>query len=195
MSGAHDEPARDPESGTSQPVDRLNEIGVLRRREIEARIVGPLLDALGQAFGRERVLAVARDVVIRVAREQGAQLADAMGGQTLAHFARSMDLWKKDDALAMDVIEQSDARFGFDVTRCRYAEMYRALGIPELGALLSCNRDFALIEGFNPGIALSRTRTIMEGAPTCDFRFTVRPAPEPGGPGREVDPPARRPGA
>jgi len=50
--------------------------------------------------------------------------------------------------------------------------MYRALGIPELGALLSCNRDFALIQGFNPDVDLTRTQTIMEGAPFCNFRYT-----------------------
>jgi hypothetical protein len=55
----------------------------------------------------------------------------------------------------------------------RYAEMYRALGVPELGALLSCNRDFALGEGFNPEMTLTRTQTIMEGAPFCDFRYKV----------------------
>jgi hypothetical protein len=49
--------------------------------------------------------------------------------------------------------------------------MYRALGIPELGALLSCNRDFALIKGFNKDAELKRTQTIMEGAPYCDFHF------------------------
>ena len=37
------------------PPDRLNEIGVLKRREIEARIIAPLLEALGHEFGRERV--------------------------------------------------------------------------------------------------------------------------------------------
>ena len=47
-----------------------------------------------------------------------------------------------------------------------------ALGIPELGAVLSCNRDAALIEGFNPSVTLVRTQTIMEGAPCCDFRYT-----------------------
>jgi hypothetical protein len=52
--------------------------------------------------------------------------------------------------------------------------MYRALGIPEVGALLSCNRDFALIEGFNPDVELERTQTIMQGATHCDFRFRRR---------------------
>ena len=74
----------------------------------------------------------------------------------------------------MDVLRQDTERFDFNVTRCRYAEMYRALGIPEVGALLSCNRDFALIEGFNSHVKLRRTQTIMEGAPHCDFRFEAR---------------------
>ena len=59
--------------------------------------------------------------------------------------------------------------------------MYRALGIPELGAVLSCNRDAALIEGFNPAIRLTRTQTIMQGAPCCDFRY-AGPASDPAEP-------------
>lgn len=160
------------------PPDRLNEVGVLRRREIEARILVPVLEALGAEFGRARVWQVAREVIVRIAREQGAQLAAALGGNSLADFARGLEDWKKDDAYQMEVREQSAERFAFDVTRCRYAEMYRALGIPEVGVLLSCNRDFALIEGFNPAVRLTRTQTIMEGASHCDFRFVLtRPAP------------------
>jgi hypothetical protein len=153
------------------PPDTLNAIGMLKRREIEARIVGPLLEAIGQAFGHDRVRAIARDVIVRLARESGNQLAEATGGRGLAEFASGIDLWKMDGALEMEVLERSDERLSFNVTRCRYAELYRALGMPELGALLSCNRDFALIEGFNPSIELTRTQTIMEGASHCDFRF------------------------
>jgi len=160
------------EKPASNPSDRLNAIGVLTRREIEARILAPLLEALGNEFGRERVLEIARQTIIDVARQQGAQLAQSMGGDDLERFAASLDAWKKDDAMHIDVLEQSEERFAFNVTRCRYAEMYRLLGIPELGALLSCNRDWALIQGFNPDVRLERTQTIMEGAPFCDFRYT-----------------------
>jgi hypothetical protein len=73
----------------------------------------------------------------------------------------------------MDVLEQSPERLSFNVTRCRYAEMYRALGLADLGASLSCQRDFALAQGFNPAIELTRTQTIMGGAPFCDFRFRL----------------------
>ena len=51
--------------------------------------------------------------------------------------------------------------------------MYRALGLADLGASLSCQRDYALAQGFNPDIELTRTQTIMEGAPLCDFRFRL----------------------
>ena len=161
---------------SSIPPDRFNEIGVLKRREIEARIIAPLLEALGEEFGRERVLEVARRVIIDVARQQGAQLAENIGGNTLPRFAESLAAWKKDDAMEIQVLEQSEQKFSFNVTRCLYAEMYRALGIPELGALLSCNRDFSLIEGFNPEVRLTRTQTIMEGAAFCDFRFELKAA-------------------
>lgn len=151
--------------------DTLNSIGVLKRREIEARILEPLLKAFAAEFGREGVFALAQEVIIGIAREQGKALADQIGGCSLAHFAGALEDWKKGDAYRMDVLEQSDEKFSFNVTRCRYAEMYQSLGVPELGRLLSCNRDFSLIEGFNPTIKLTRTQTIMEGRSHCDFRF------------------------
>ena len=155
------------------PPDTLNEIGVLKRREIEARILLPVLSALGDEFGRERVFEIARKVIVEVAREQGKALAERMGGDSLGHLATALEDWKKGDAYRMDVLEQTEERFSFDVTRCRYAEMYRALGIAEVGALLSCNRDFSLVEGFNPDVKLTRTQTVMEGASHCDFRFVL----------------------
>jgi hypothetical protein len=155
---------------TDRP-DTLNEIGVLKRREIEARLIAPLVEALGAEFGRERVLNIVRQTVIRIARQQGEQLAAQIGSVGLASFGDALEAWKKDDALQMDVLERGDTRLSFNVTRCRYAEMYQALGVPELGALLSCNRDFSLIEGFNSSVTLTRTQTIMNGAPFCDFRY------------------------
>jgi hypothetical protein len=152
----------------------LNEIGVLRRRAIEARILAPMLDAMGREFGRERVRAIARGVIAAIAREQGAALAADAGGSTLAHFSASIGNWQRGDALQIRMLEATDDALSFDVTRCRYAELYRALGVPELGALLSCNRDASLIDGFNPDAELTRTQTIMEGASHCDFRYQLR---------------------
>lgn len=149
----------------------INDVNILARREIEARIAAPLIEAMAAEFGRDRVLEIAREVIVKLAREQGEQVAGMCGGNTLTDFAGALDLWRKGNALEIDVLEQTGDRFSFNVTRCRYAEMYRGLGIPELGALFSCNRDYAMVEGFNPEITLTRTQTIMGGAPHCDFRF------------------------
>ena len=160
--------------GLPPPTTDLNAMGVLTRREIEARLLAPMLEAFCAEFERERVLAIARQVIVQVAREQGAQLAVMAGGCLLAHFSSSLEDWKKDGALVIDVLEEKENTFSFDVTRCRYAEMYNALGILELGEILSCNRDYALIEGFNPDVELQRTQTIMDGAPFCDFRYQIK---------------------
>ena len=166
------------------PPDRLNaEIGVLKRREIEARLVGPLVDALGEEFGRERVLDVLRRVIVQIAHQQGAALVDQTGGDTLEHFAAVREQWQRGNALESDLLEQNAERLSFNVTRCRYAEMYQALGIPELGAALSCNRDFALVQGFNPAVKLTRTQTLMAGATHCDFRYEFPPTPPEAVPG------------
>ncbi len=160
------------DANNTLPPDTLNaRIGVLTRREVEARLLAPLVDALSGAFGREQVVAVLRDAIIRIAQEQGAHLAQSMGGDSLNEFAASLQFWTQDNALEIDVLAQDGERFDFNVTRCRYAELYRTLGIPELGAVLSCNRDWALIQGFNDDIKLERTQTIMEGAAYCDFRY------------------------
>ncbi len=154
------------------PEDDLNaKLGVLTRREVEARILIPLINALGDAFGRDAVLAVVRDTIVKIARQQGAVLGRQMGGNSLKKFVDSLAYWTRDKALEIDVIEESDEVLSFNVTRCRYAELYESLGIREIGTSFSCTRDFALIEGFNPEISLERTQTIMEGAEYCDFRY------------------------
>lgn len=156
----------------SPPPDTLNEIGVLKRREIEARILGPFVEALAQEFDRTRVLEILSATIIDIARRQGTERAAAMDDNSLTAFAQSAGDWRKGNALEIEVLEQSDERYFFNVTRCRYAEMYRALGLGELGAVLSCNRDYSLVEGFNPEIKLERNQTIMQGAPCCTFRYT-----------------------
>jgi hypothetical protein len=148
---------------------------LLQRREIEARIVGPLLRAFEAALGRERTLEIVRGVIAELARQGGAELARQLGEASLTAFASCLDRWREGGALEIEVLEQSAERLEFNVTRCRYAELYRALGLADLGSTLSCLRDFTLAEGFNPALRLSRTQTIMEGAEHCDFRFRVEP--------------------
>ena len=157
--------------------DTLNDVGVLKRREIEARIIAPLLERFGQEFGQDRVYELAREVVVEVAQAQGGELAGHMGGNDLGRFADSLDNWTKGGALEIEVVEQSDEVFAFNVNRCRYAEMYRDIGLADLGATLSCNRDGTMVQGFNSRIEFTRTQTIMGGADHCDFVYRLPETP------------------
>ena len=67
------------------PADRLNEIGVLKRREIEARILLPVIEALGKEFGKERVVEIVRDVIVGVAQAQGREVAAQQGQGGAGH--------------------------------------------------------------------------------------------------------------
>jgi hypothetical protein len=155
--------------------EELNEIGVLKRREIEARLLAPIVDALGEKFGRQAVLQVIQDVVTGIARRQGRELATRLGRNDLQTYAGSVEPWSRNDALQLRILDQNESVLNFDVTKCRYAELYRSLGIEELGTILSCDRDATFIEGFNREISLERKHTILKGSSACDFRFSKQP--------------------
>jgi len=154
-------------------------IPLLQQREIEARIAGPIVRAFAEEIGWDRAVVVLRKVIAQLAKESGAELARSLGEQTLEAFAGSLGRWSENGALEIEMLEQAPDRLSFNVVRCRYAEMYRALGLAELGSSLSCQRDFSLVEGFNPDIELERTQTLMEGAGFCDFRFRRGREPKP----------------
>jgi len=152
----------------------LSQIDILTRREIEALITGPLIMAFIEAVGREKALATVRTVIKSLAFESGVQLAKQMGGNSMACLAKGFRAWGAGRAYEMEQLELSETRFEFNIKKCKYAEMYKELGMADLGVILSCSRDFELVAGFNPGMALLRTRTIMEGYDHCDFRIAMK---------------------
>jgi hypothetical protein len=161
--------------------ESISDVPLLIRREIEARVLAPFVDALSQRGPREEVVAILGETIKKIAREQGAQFAIASGHNDLAAFKQMIEKWREGGALEFTVIRDDPQHLDFNVTRCRFAEMYRRLGIPELGETLSCNRDFVASEGFNPHLKLTRTQTIMAGATHCDFRYRLATAPKAGG--------------
>ena len=91
----------------------------------------------------------------------------------LSTFAALQPKWRQDGALEVEIIAETPERFDYDVTRCRYAEMYHAMGLGEIGHLLSCARDSLFIEGYDARVKLERTTTIMQGGKCCDFRYRL----------------------
>jgi len=146
---------------------------ILTQRRIEAAFAKGIYDELKAELGDETARRILTNAVIKLAKQTAAEMAkDAPDGQpSLDSFRGIQPRWTAEDALRIDVVKSTDQEFHFNVTRCRYAEMYRSMGLAELGAVLSCNRDGAFCEGYSPHLKLQRTQTLMGGATHCDFRY------------------------
>ena len=154
---------------------KTRQVSLLQRREIEAQIAAPLVRAFMDEFGRKRTLKTVERVIKQLARRKGAEMSKLAGGNGLKHFAKTvLPLWCEGGALDIEILETNDRCCSFNVTRCRYAEMYKRLGLEDFGRLFSCSRDFAFVGGFNRQLKLKRTQTIIEGDRFCDFRIVRR---------------------
>ncbi|WP_181702034.1 L-2-amino-thiazoline-4-carboxylic acid hydrolase [Chthonobacter albigriseus] len=146
---------------------------IIERRRIEAELLKEVYETLLERVGKDEAKAVIADAVHRSAvRQAAAFAAREPAGTSLDSFVDIQKHWTAEDALTVEVIARDETRFDFNVTRCRYAEMYKAMGLGEIGPLLSCNRDGAFCEGYDPKLKMTRTQTIMGGASHCDFRYT-----------------------
>jgi len=152
----------------------MTDLPILEQRRIEATVIKPIYEEMVAELGTERAQEILGAAIRKAAIAQGAALAgESEGG--LRGFISLFERWKAGDALEVEVLHESDERFDFNITRCRYSEMYRQMGLGEIGHLLSCGRDGAFCDGYDPKIRLERTQTIMGGASHCDFRYTVTP--------------------
>jgi hypothetical protein len=156
-------------------------IPMLERRQIEAAILKHVYDTLKASHGEE----VARNTIANAVRsssiEQAAEFAAKVGGKTsMQTFIDRQALWRLGGALVTEVKEQTETSYVFNVTRCRYAEMYREMGLGDIGHLLSCQRDATFCEGYDKRLRLTRTQTIMQGASHCDFDYKLVDEPASG---------------
>jgi len=147
-------------------------INHLERRKIEAGVLIPMLQAFQLAIGEDRANEVARHAISELARKDGERWAQQFGPD-LSGMEEVFGVASGGGSLEIEQLTKSAEELHFDVTRCQYADHFQELGLPELGYLFACNRDFAMVAGFSCDITLERTQTIMEGAGHCDFRFHV----------------------
>ena len=150
---------------------------IFRQRAVEAKILKHVYETLKDSHGddvaKRTIAASVRAASIEQASEM-ANLARAEGETpSMATFQKIYELWTRGGALEINVLAETEDTLNFDVTRCRYAEMYREMGLGDIGHLLSCQRDGTFCEGYDPRIKMERSQTIMQGAERCTFRYRV----------------------
>lgn len=149
------------------------DLPILEQRRIEANIIKPIFEEMSQQLGAEKAKEILGSAIVKNAIAQGKAYAEASDGRTdLLAFHALLPQWKANGALETEILEETPTSVSYNVTRCRYAEMYKQMGLQEIGHLLSCGRDGTFCTGFDERIALERTQTIMQGASHCDFRYT-----------------------
>jgi predicted ArsR family transcriptional regulator len=167
---------------TLQPMSAImndaSEIAIshLQRRKIEGRVLIPFIQTLKEKLGESTMREVLDATIGKLAAGDGAAWAEKYGQTTASLRAVAKELWASGGAMDIQVLSESDDRLDFNVTRCRYAEFYKELGLSDIGYRVHCNRDHAMIVGFNDELELSRSGTIMNGAACCDFRYRKKAA-------------------
>lgn len=151
-------------------------ISHLQRRKIESRVLIPFIEACREKFGDAAAMSLVAETIRTLAETDGAAWAETYGKDLDGVRKVASEVWAGGGSLEIEIQDGDEDQFNFNVTRCKYAEFYKDLGMPELGSLIHCSRDFAMIGGFDPDLELTRTQTVMDGASHCDFRFRRKSA-------------------
>ncbi|MFW2367674.1 MAG: L-2-amino-thiazoline-4-carboxylic acid hydrolase [Desulforhopalus sp.] len=146
-------------------------INRIEKRAIEALAILPLIKTMAKRIGWDEALAILLEVNQQEAFQRGRDMQVADGENGIAELVRDVATWGEGGVWEMEILEQTSTTYFFNVSRCPYYEKYRELGVDEFGVELSCCRDEPFARGLHPGLKLVRTKTIMEGADYCDFRY------------------------
>ena len=154
-----------------------DKISLLELVKIQAQVLVPVVRALRQELGAERANQIVADALRGWSREIYRKIGEEMQGRPAEKFESMMSAGtpKIGSDVDFDPLRQTSELYDFNITGCRYADFFRQLGEPELGALLLCEMDLHVIEQIGgPEVKLERTQTIMKGASYCDFRYTMK---------------------
>jgi hypothetical protein len=143
----------------------------IEKRAIEAMAVAPIIRAVSEKIGKLQALKILQEANEQEAYQRGKSMHRKAGANGIAELVIDVASWGEGGAWEMEVLEQTESTYFFNVTRCPYYEKYKELGLVAYGVELSCCRDEPFARGFNPNLKLVRTQTIMEGDEHCDFRY------------------------
>ena len=153
------------------------ELSLLDKTRIQAQVLVPVLKALRAELGKDKADAIVQQALRDWSQQLFAAVGDGIEGSPRRKWATMQA------ALAVvtlkevevDMQRHDEEAMDFDVTRCRFAEFFRALDEPDLGALLICATDFDIAAASDGEVTLDRAQTIMQGAPSCTFRYKFAP--------------------
>jgi hypothetical protein len=152
-------------------------LSLLDKTRIQAQVLVPVVRALRAELGKEKADAIVTQALRDWSKQLFASIGDGIEGSPRRKWATVQSVWGEVSGreVEVEVLRQDKEALDMDVTRCRFAEFFRALGEPDLGALLICETDFDIASVGEGEVSLERAQTIMRGAPSCTFRYRFAP--------------------
>jgi predicted ArsR family transcriptional regulator len=150
---------------------------LLEQVKVQAQVLVPVLRAFREELGTERANQIAWRALAEWRRQLTREMHAGFTGTPSERWAAGVraDLPRIGDAIDVQMLALTPEKVELDITGCRFAEFFRALGEPELGFALLCAMDDTAVEEIGKGeVAFRRTSTIMQGGNRCDFRYALR---------------------
>jgi hypothetical protein len=146
-----------------------------------------LFRALDRVVGTERAVDICKRIMDETAREPmlltlpEAEHVRAVGDPLTVfaeYFRAARSVSEQRGSTGMDIVEDSEQAFQFDVHWCVWLDLARAFGVPE-ACVPNCYSDDLVFPDYfrDLGIEYRRTGTLAGGARCCDFRFERRAEP------------------
>ena len=133
-----------------------------------------LLNAIEQRFGPE-VRESVRETKVNMVLSQWRAIGEEFEERTIHRLMQI--LWepmRKRGIVDYDISSEDERRTSLRVTKCVFAELVVNLDISrEWGYDLYCCDDEHIVNGFNPEINFSRSKTLMEGNNYCDHCYQL----------------------
>jgi len=143
----------------------MSKISMLEAVKIQSRAIIPVVKALEVELGKER----AHELVGNAIANSWAELLASRSPERNTHPGEGEPA--AEFPVESEVVEHTDDAYALNFTGCRFADYFREIGEPEIGALLTCGVDFAAEAKLRPDWEFARTQTRMQGAAFCDFRW------------------------
>ena len=134
--------------------------------KIQSRVVIPIIRELKKEIGKER----AHALIGRAIANAYVDYRELKGFEENSH-PRMEQEFDNGFPVEREVIDDTEETYGYNITGCEFAEYFRSIGEPEIGALMTCGVDYAAEELIRPEWDFERTQTRMQGAPHCEFRW------------------------
>jgi hypothetical protein len=152
-------------------------LSLLDKTRIQAQVLVPVLRAMRTELGKEKADAIVKQALRGWSKQLFADIGRDIEGRPRRKWAALQAAWAEisEPHVKLEIRRHDHEAFELDVTQCRFAEFFRALGEPELGALLVCEPDFDVVAAGGGEVSLTRDQTVMQGAASCTFRYKFAP--------------------